>query len=66
MLQSQSDLIQRLTQQVRSLEMDHQESIKDNRALRDEMAQITVALNSSQVGWVDGFGSQLSHACILN
>ena len=49
MLQSQSELIQRLTQQVRSLEKDHEESMEDNRILREEMAQITVALNNSQV-----------------
>ena len=48
-LQSQSELLARLTQQLLSLNAVNQDLEEENNTLRQEMGQVSFALNSSQV-----------------
>ena len=48
MMQSQSELIQRLTLQVRSLEEEYKSCQEECHALKQQMAQISVDLATSQ------------------
>ena len=48
MMQSQSELIQKLTLQVRSLEEDYKTSQEESSSLKQQMTQVSIDLATSQ------------------
>ncbi len=48
MIQSQAELIKRLTQQLRALEEEHKECREECHTLKQQMAQVSVDLATSQ------------------